>query len=117
VLVVDDYEPNLKTMSRMLKLMGHDVATAANGPETLECLEAFKPEIILLDINMPGMSGYEVARRVREHPDHASIKLVAVTGYGQDEDVQRAKAAGFDEHLVKPVDMGKLAQVLRMQNA
>jgi PAS domain S-box-containing protein len=117
VLVVDDYEPNLKTMSRMLKLMGHEVATAANGPETLECLEAFKPDIILLDINMPGMSGYEVARRVREHPDHAGIKLVAVTGYGQDEDVQRAKAAGFDEHLVKPVDVGKLEQVLKAQNA
>jgi CheY-like chemotaxis protein len=112
VLVVDDYEPNLKTLSRMLRLMGHEVATAKNGEETLECLDVFKPEVILLDINMPGMSGYEVAARIKKLPQYQNITLIALTGYGHETDRQRAKKAGFHHHLVKPVEVKRLEEVL-----
>jgi PAS domain S-box-containing protein len=112
VLVVDDYEPNLETLSSLLKLMGHEVATATNGEETLECLDTFKPEVVLLDINMPGMSGYEVATRIRAQPQYHPIMLVALTGYGQETDIERAKDAGFQHHLVKPVDVERLEHLL-----
>lgn len=111
VLVIDDYEPNLKTMSRLLRVLGHDVATARSGPEGLQVLNAFRPEAILLDINMPGMDGFEVAKRVRQQMMF-DVKLIALTGYGQAEDIQRTKEAGFDEHLVKPVDADRLEQLL-----
>jgi two-component system, chemotaxis family, CheB/CheR fusion protein len=112
VLVVDDYAANLKTLSRMLRLAGHEVATAERGELALELLETFKPEVILLDINMPGLSGYEVATQIRAKASHEHLKLVALTGYGQAEDVERTKAAGFDDHLVKPVDLVRLEEVL-----
>jgi CheY-like chemotaxis protein len=112
VLVVDDYEPNRKTIARLLGLMGCEVMTARGGEEALEHLTTFKPDLILLDINMPGMSGYEVAARIRAQPQYQHIMLVALTGYGQETDVQRAKDAGFHHHLVKPVEIEKLQAVL-----
>jgi two-component system, chemotaxis family, CheB/CheR fusion protein len=117
VLVVDDYEANRKTLTRMLGLMGHEVTGVSNGQEALDLLEHAIPDFILLDINMPGLSGYEVARRVRENPAYQSIQLVALTGYGAEEDLRKAKEAGFQFHLVKPVDIGVLEELLRTDTA
>ncbi len=112
VLVVDDYEPNRKTLARMLRLMGHEVTTAVNGEEALATLKTFVPEVILLDINMPGINGYEVARQIRSNAAYNGVKLVALTGYGQDTDLQHTKESGFDHHLVKPVEVDKLEAIL-----
>ncbi len=112
VLVVDDYEANLRTLSRMLRLMGHEVATAEDGKRALECLDVFQPDLILLDINMPGMTGYEVAGHIRQNQKHQAVRLIALTGYGQAEDIERAKVAGFDDHIVKPVEIARLEALL-----
>ena len=88
----------------MLAAEGHDVRTATNGPSALAIVEEFHPHVALLDIGMPGMSGYELARRLRAEPHLSGIILVAVTGWGQDEDRRRSKEAGLDHHLTKPVD-------------
>jgi PAS domain S-box-containing protein len=112
VLVIDDYEPNLKTLSRLLRVMGHEVLTARGGEEGLQVIASSQPSVVFLDINMPGMNGYEVAAKMSQQPNRQAIKLVALTGYGQAEDIGRTKAAGFDEHLVKPVDAGRLEQLL-----
>jgi two-component system, sensor histidine kinase len=106
VLVVDDYEANLRTLSRMLKLMGHEVCTASDGHKALEVLGSF-------DINMPGISGYETARLIKSDPRNDGINLVALTGYGAEEDVRKAQEAGFDHHLVKPVNLARLEELLR----
>jgi CheY-like chemotaxis protein len=78
----------------------------------LACVDAFSPEVALLDIGLPGMDGYEVAHRLRARPDLDGLRLVALTGYGQMEDRDRTRAAGFDDHLVKPVDLGALERIL-----
>jgi PAS domain S-box-containing protein len=114
VLVVDDYEANLKTLSKMLQLMGHEVETAENGERALERLKTFKADLVFLDINMPGMDGYEVARHIRADKAQQDVKVIALTGYGQPEDVERATKAGFDAHLVKPVELERLDGVLNM---
>jgi CheY-like chemotaxis protein len=95
-----------------LKVMGADVRTAYDGPAGLDFLPAFEPTAILLDIGMPGMNGYEVARHVRQHPLGTGILLVAMTGWGEDEDRCRTMEAGFDHHLVKPVDPLSLQELL-----
>ena len=112
VLVIDDYEPNRKTVARLLRMMGHEVAAAGGGEEGLKLLETFQADVILLDLNMPGMNGFEAARRIRERPDSQKVTLVALTGYGQEEDKERTARAGFDDHLVKPVDVGQLETIL-----
>lgn len=112
VLVIDDYEPNRKTMARLVRLMGHEVVTVSSGEEGLETLKHFNADLILCDLNMPGMNGYEVAKRIRDNPPEHSFKLVALTGYGQEEDIKRTKEAGFDAHLVKPVEMKLLEGLL-----
>jgi PAS domain S-box-containing protein len=114
VLVVDDYEANLKTLSKMLQLMGHEVETAENGERALERLKTFKADLVFLDINMPGMDGYEVARHIRADKAQQDVKVIALTGYGQPEDVERATKAGFDAHLVKPVELERLNGILNM---
>jgi PAS domain S-box-containing protein len=114
VLVVDDYKPSLTSMAQLLQVLGHEVATAASGEAALAQLDSFKPDIILLDINMPGMDGYEVARRIGAQPQHQNITLVALTGYGQEEDIHRAREAGFRHHLVKPVEIETLETVLAL---
>lgn len=112
VLVIDDYEPNRKTIARLLRLMGHEVQTAGSGEEGLEGLKNFQAEVILLDLNMPGMNGFETARRIRGNPALQNVTLVALTGYGQEEDLRKTKEAGFDAHLVKPVEIKSLEQLL-----
>ena len=104
ILVVDDNVDTAESMALLLSLKGYDVATAHDGPAALEKAAAFHPEAVLLDIGLPGLDGYQVATRLRGRPRTAKALLVALTGYGQDEDRTRALAAGFDHHLTKPVD-------------
>jgi CheY-like chemotaxis protein len=112
VLVVDDNRDAAASLAMMLSLDGHDTRTAQDGLEGLELAEAFRPEVILLDIGMPKLNGYDVCRRIREQPWGKGIFIVAVTGWGQEEDRRRSQEAGFDRHLVKPVDSVALAKVL-----
>ena len=108
VLVVDDDADATETVSMLLKLSGHEVEVASDGDSALEVAEKFKPEIILLDVGLPGMHGYEVAQRLRRLPENENLIIVALTGYGQEQDRLRALEAGFDYHFVKPVDFNKL---------
>ena len=112
ILVVDDNVDTARGMARLLKLLGHEVATAHDGPEAIEVAREFRPEFILLDIGLPGMSGYEVASQLRQEECCEDAVIVAVSGYGQDEDRRRSKEAGFDHHLVKPLDHDALLSLL-----
>jgi two-component system CheB/CheR fusion protein len=96
----------------LLNLLGNDVLVAYDGPAALETARAYQPAIVLLDIGMPGMDGYEVARRLRQQPDFQGVLLVALTGWGQEEDRRRSREAGFDHHLIKPVDVEPLQALI-----
>jgi CheY-like chemotaxis protein len=111
VLVVDDNEDACKSLARLLRLNGHEVRIAHDGPTTLALLPSFPAEAVLLDIGLPGMDGYQVARAIRGQPLGETMTLVALTGYGQDEDRRRSRDAGFDHHLVKPVDLDALSKL------
>jgi CheY-like chemotaxis protein len=102
LLVVDDNEDAANSLALLLKLKGHHVEVAHHGRAALTIAERYLPELIFLDIGMPGMDGYEVARRLRQHPDLKNVVLAALTGWGQQEDRRRSAEAGFDHHLVKP---------------
>lgn len=112
VLVVDDNVDSAESMALLLSLDGHDVRTAFDGPGALTVAGEFQPEAVLLDIGLPGMDGYEVARQMRGLPGLQKALMIAVTGYGQADDRARSKAAGFDHHLVKPVDPEILSALL-----
>jgi PAS domain S-box-containing protein len=112
VLVVDDVVDIAKMSAVFLRACGHDTRMAHSGKAALEAALDFQPHVVLLDIGLPEMDGYEVARRFRQHPQLKDMGLMAVTGYGQDSDRQRSREAGFDEHLVKPVEPDHLLQVL-----
>lgn len=112
ILVVDDNRDAAETLGDLLEALGVTVAIAHSGPAALQRLAEFDPDTMLLDIGMPEMDGYEVARRVRATPDHADTLLIALTGWGQHEDQHRSRAAGFDHHLVKPADIDKLRELL-----
>jgi two-component system CheB/CheR fusion protein len=103
ILVVDDNRDAAEGVAMLLEVFGHRVSVAADGPAALESARKDVPAIMLIDIGLPGMDGYEVARRVRELPELSGVVLVALTGYGLDEDRRRARAAGFEHHLTKPV--------------
>ncbi len=118
ILVVDDNHDSALSMAMMLSIMGHDTRTAHDGESAVETAEAFQPEVVLLDIGLPKLNGYEVAQRIREKPWGAAMYLIAVTGWGQDVDRQRAEAAGFDAHLTKPAspdDIRRLLAGLRVE--
>jgi two-component system CheB/CheR fusion protein len=112
ILVVDDNEDSAQSMSALLKLQGHEVALADAGRVALAAAQDTRPDVILLDIGMPDMNGYEVARQLRSQTSFSDTLLVAVTGYGRPSDVQQTQAAGFDHHLVKPIDYDKLESLL-----
>jgi CheY-like chemotaxis protein len=103
LLVVDDNRDAAESMSMLLEMWGHEVAFAYDGPSALETAEQWQPEAVFLDIGLPGMDGYEVAARLRELPQAKDAVLIAVTGYGQEDDRLRSRRAGIDHHLVKPV--------------
>ncbi|UEP33003.1 CheR family methyltransferase [Burkholderia sp. B21-007] len=112
ILVVDDNTDAGESTAMLLKLNGHEVKVARDGPSALLLAVDFHPDVVLLDIGLPGMDGYEVARRLRVMPGFADTLLVALSGYGGEKDFHRAKQAGFDQHLVKPADIARLNDLL-----
>lgn len=112
VLVADDNLDAASSLGLLLGAQGHDVRLVHGGVAAVAAATELRPDLALLDIGMPGLNGYETAKRIRELPHGAQIRLVALTGWGQDEDRRKSLAAGFDEHLTKPVDADTLAQVL-----
>ena len=112
VLVVDDNQDSVDSLALMLRLLGHDVQVAYDGVQAVDMTAAFKPEFVLLDIGLPRLNGYQAAERIRELPGGGEWVLVAVTGWGQDEDRRRSQEAGFDRHLVKPVEPSAIAELI-----
>jgi signal transduction histidine kinase len=111
VLVVDDNEDAADSLAVLLRMRGHEVAVARDGPEALALAEQAPPAVVLMDVGLPGMDGYEVCRQFRQR-GLAGTRIIAMTGYGQERDRQRAKSAGFDAHAVKPVEFAQLAKLL-----
>jgi CheY-like chemotaxis protein len=103
ILIVDDNVDAAESLATVLRLKGHDVRTAHRGEQAVALAETERPDIVLLDLGMPGMDGLSVARQLRERPGGNRMRIIAVTGWGQESDRERTRAAGFDEHLVKPV--------------
>ena len=112
VLVADDNVDAAQSLATLLEMSGHEVRLAYDGLSALEAAIAYQPEVVLLDIGLPGLDGYEVAQRIRQQAALKSIMLVALTGYGQESDRQRSQNAGFDHHLVKPADFDKIENLL-----
>jgi CheY-like chemotaxis protein len=112
ILVVDDNVDAAMSLAQLLELDGHESQAVYGALEALAFVPQFRPDIVLLDIGLPEMNGYEVAQRLRQMPGLAPIKLIALTGYGRSDDKARAYAAGFDAHLAKPVDLTALERML-----
>ena len=112
ILVADDNRDSAESLGMLLELAGHRVRLAYDGQEALDAAAEFLPEILLLDIGLPRMDGYEVAARLRQDSRYDGMLLVAVTGYGTESDRHRGRAAGFDHHLVKPVDPAALHELI-----
>jgi CheY-like chemotaxis protein len=112
IVVADDNLDALNALAMILRMKGHDVTTAIDGADALEKVEAQQPDVALLDIGMPVIDGYEVARRIRGKPWGKKVLLVAVTGWGQDRDRQQAHEAGFDLHFTKPVGADMLEKLI-----
>ncbi len=112
VLVVDDNRDSAESFAALLGMLGHEVDQAYDGPAALETARTRFPDLVLLDIGMPGMSGHEVARRIRAEPALVGTTLIALTGYGTAEDRHESRAAGFDGHLVKPIDFEALQRII-----
>ncbi|HXG13045.1 MAG TPA: response regulator [Gemmataceae bacterium] len=112
VLLVEDNADAAESLAALLRLMGHEVDVVYDGASALKTATDFQPDAVLLDIGLPGMDGYETGRRLRKLPGLEKTLLIAVTGYGQPDDRQRSQEAGFDHHLIKPVDLGTLRQLL-----
>nr|MDQ2696719.1 ATP-binding protein [Pseudomonadota bacterium] len=117
ILVVDDNQDAAASLSLLLQIMGNDVRVAHDGLEAVAMAEEFHPDLILLDIGLPGIDGYEAAQRIRRQDRGRDVVLVAVTGWGQQADRHRSRAAGFDHHLVKPVEPDSLTQLLEQAAA
>ncbi len=112
VLIVDDNVSSAETTGRMLSMIGHETTLAFGGQEALEAARTFHPDVIMLDLGMPGMSGYDVCRELRRDPGFERTMLIAQTGWGQESDRRKTREAGFDHHLTKPVDLQELSRLL-----
>jgi len=112
ILVVDDNRDSANSMAMLLEYDGHTTHTAYDGLEAVEAVDTFRPDVVLLDIGLPTLNGYEACRRIREQASDQTIRLIALTGWGQDEDRKKTAEAGFDAHLVKPVDYDQLLKLL-----
>ena len=113
ILVIEDSPDTAESMRMLLSLSGYPVEVALSGSDGLDAVRRFRPQVILCDIGLPGgMDGYAVAREVRRDAESAELYLVALTGYGQEEDRRRSREAGFDAHLTKPMDFGELQRIL-----
>lgn len=112
ILIVDDNRDAADSLGLLLGLDGHDVRVAYAGRQALETAKDFLPDVAILDLGLPDLSGYDVARLMRQDPLLEQVSLIALTGWGQEEHKQRARDAGFDFHLTKPVDLDRLAAVI-----
>lgn len=112
ILIVEDSRDSRDMLRYLLERAGHEVHEAGDGPSGVEAILKVRPDIALVDVGLPGLDGYEVARRVRASEGGRTVRLVALTGYGLPEDHRRSHEAGFDTHLVKPVDAARLAAVI-----
>jgi CheY-like chemotaxis protein len=112
VLIVDDMEDQRESLALLLRLLGHETHLAQDGPSALNAAQTFHPDAVLLDIGMPKMNGYEVAQHLRKQDEFADVLLVALSGFGTEEDKVRSHDAGFDAHLTKPSDLTELQQLL-----
>jgi len=112
VLIVDDNQDGAESLALLVEMNGHDIFLAHDGLEAIEAAERIRPDVVLLDIGLPSLNGYEVCQRIREKPWGKGLILVALTGWGQEEDRRKSKEAGFNAHLVKPVDYDALMKVL-----
>jgi len=112
ILVVDDNVDSAELLEISLELRGHIVEAAYDARSALEAIESFAPDVVLLDIGLPDLDGYELAIRLREHPNARGARLIAVTGWGQSRDVARASEHGIDAHLIKPFDMNVLFDLI-----
>jgi len=117
ILVVDDDDDTRLLLADVLRQRGYEVRSATDGPEALALLDEFAPQIAILDIGLPGMDGYELAVRMRKVQLPRRVQLIAVSGYGQEADLARSQAAGFDQHLVKPVDSRRLFETIAALSA
>src|SRR5439155_11889048 len=113
ILIIEDIADSRNLLRRLLSLDGHRVRVAADGHEGLAALLAQPPDVALIDVGLPGINGYELARTARKNPATSGVRLVALTGHGRPEDRAAVLAAGFDDHLVKPVHLADLNSVLR----
>ncbi|HVR71656.1 MAG TPA: ATP-binding protein, partial [Vicinamibacteria bacterium] len=112
VLIVEDNADARESLCLFLQLVGHEVATAEDGPRGLDTLQTFQPDVAVIDVGLPGMDGYALAHAIRQRPGGQRMCLIALTGYGQAEDQRRALDAGFDIHLTKPIDPEKIQHLL-----
>ena len=110
-LVVDDNQDAADTLTMILQLLGHATRCISNPHDVVEVVDAFAPDIVFLDIGMPGLSGYDVARRLRSPASNEKLTLVALTGWGQPEDRRRTAETGFDHHLVKPAELAAIQRI------
>ena len=111
--MADDSRDAADSLRALLELLGAQVRVAYDGPTALNAFSSYRPEVVLLDIGMPGMDGLEVARRIRQRPESRDVTLIALTGWGQEKDRHNSAAAGFNHHLVKPVDFEALQELLK----
>jgi CheY-like chemotaxis protein len=112
ILIVDDNVDSAASLAMLLRITGNETHTAHDGLEAVASAQRLRPDAVLLDIGLPKLNGYEACRRIREQPWSAGMVLVALTGWGQDEDRRKSLDAGFDHHLVKPVDYAALSRLL-----
>jgi len=112
ILVADDNRDSADTLGALLDTLGANVSVVYTGRAALEALDTFRPDVVILDIGMPEMDGYDVARRIRSRADGAHVLLIALTGWGQNHDKERARMAGFDHHVVKPPDIDALRELV-----
>jgi CheY-like chemotaxis protein len=112
ILIADDNRDAADSLSMLLELAGHEVRVAHHGRAALSLAQAFRPDVALLDIGMPDLSGYEVAQELRREPWGRGIQLIALTGWGQEKDRQQALEAGFNQHLTKPIDPDQLEALI-----
>jgi CheY-like chemotaxis protein len=116
ILVVDDNEDAASMLASGLSAYGHDVRTAPDGPSALLLVDGWRPEVAVLDLGLPVMDGYELARRLAARFEEAGARLIAVSGYGQEQDRRQSAEAGFAAHIVKPVDIEELETVIHAQS-
>jgi two-component system, sensor histidine kinase len=112
VLIVDDNVDGAYLMAAMMQMYGHQTRIAYTGQSALDTMVEFQPDFVMLDISLPDIDGYEIARRIRQNTQFKDVKLIAATGYGLESDRQKSKEAGFDHHLLKPMEPDKLPHIL-----